>query len=182
MRTARDGTLSYRAYHGLSDDGAVYFVSSMYAGVAYFTPPLAPGDGRRATDAVITVFDTTSRAVPMTVRGHHVIVGDRGFRRDASGDGSLRHLERHVGDARRARRECRRRELVGGAASAARARPRWWTGTSAGRGEVRSGTRAGVFSPFAPGLKQLALRYTLDDDAFPLKLAWSVRLACSKCS
>src|SRR5688572_8837110 len=55
------------------DEQAVYFVSAAYGGITYFTPPLvhstATGD-----EAEIAVFDTTSAQVPISTRGHHVII------------------------------------------------------------------------------------------------------------
>ena len=56
---------------------AVYFASSMYGGVAYFTPPLTANDA--AGDAgEITVFDTTSAPIPVQTRGRHLVVSASG--------------------------------------------------------------------------------------------------------
>lgn len=71
VRTDRTGhyTIRYRPY----GDDAVYFASSMYGGVAYFTPPLPSADaGGDAGE--ITVFDTTSAPVRLRTRGRHLVV------------------------------------------------------------------------------------------------------------
>jgi hypothetical protein len=71
-RTSARGTYAFR-YRPFGDSSAIYFVSSSYGGIAYFAPLHAPvvlGD-----DATITVFDTTSGPIPITVGGHHIVVG-----------------------------------------------------------------------------------------------------------
>jgi hypothetical protein len=60
----------YRATVG---DDAIYFASSSYGGIAYFTSPLPPAPAK--DEVVIVVYDTTSRALPIRVRGRHIIAG-----------------------------------------------------------------------------------------------------------
>src|SRR5688500_19461778 len=71
-RTDARGRYSYR-YTRTGSTDAVYFVSATHHGVTYFTGPLAfsnvSGD-----PAEIVVFDTTSRRVPITIRGRHIVV------------------------------------------------------------------------------------------------------------
>ena len=66
------GRYTYRYTRRGSPD-AVYFVSATHHGVTYFTVPLAfsnvSGD-----PAEIVVFDTTSRRVPITIRGRHMVI------------------------------------------------------------------------------------------------------------
>src|SRR5450759_3831267 len=61
------------SYVRTGSEDAIYFVSASYDGIAYFTPPLAEGKVSGG-DGEVTVFDTTSHPVPMSVRGHHVVV------------------------------------------------------------------------------------------------------------
>jgi len=71
VRTDASGRYSVR-YRPFGTD-AVYFASSLYGGVAYFTPPLPDADaGGDAGE--ITVFDTTSSAIPIRTRGRHLVV------------------------------------------------------------------------------------------------------------
>jgi hypothetical protein len=72
MRTRADGGFAFR-YRATGDSNAVYFVSTTRGGVAYFTPPTREAAVRGGM-ADLTVFDTTSGPVPITVRGRHLIV------------------------------------------------------------------------------------------------------------
>jgi hypothetical protein len=63
----------YAFQYRTTADSAVYFASSMYSGVAYFTAPLATSDVRDDA-AAITVFDTSSAGAGLATRSHHVIV------------------------------------------------------------------------------------------------------------
>jgi hypothetical protein len=75
VRSDASGRYSIR-YKPIGGD-AVYFASSMYGGVAYFTAPLPATDA--AGDAgEITVFDTTSSPVPVRTRGRHLVVSSSG--------------------------------------------------------------------------------------------------------
>jgi hypothetical protein len=73
-RTSANGHFSIR-YKTSGDSSAVYFVSTTYGGVALFTSPLraavVSGD-----DAMLTVFDTTSRPVALKLGDRHVIALD----------------------------------------------------------------------------------------------------------
>ena len=151
---------------GSSD--AIYFVSASHDGIAYFTPPLAEGKVS-GNDGEITVFDTTSGRVPMSLRGHHVVVSaaDANARRsivevyDLSNDSTLTrvakgetpagatwqaHVVNGIGDFK----------VSQGDVSAA--------AVSYANGVVS------VFAPLAPGIKQLSFSYSLPAKSFPLKL------------
>ena len=71
VRTDANGRYSIR-YKPAGGD-AVYFASSTYSGVAYFTAPLPPRDAT-GDDGEITVFDTTSAPVRIQTRGRHLVV------------------------------------------------------------------------------------------------------------
>jgi len=72
MRLRADGGYAFR-YRAFGDSTAVYFVSTTRGGVSYFTPPTRERAVRGGM-ADLTVFDTTSASVPITVRGRHLIL------------------------------------------------------------------------------------------------------------
>lgn len=164
MRSGPDGAYAFR-YRPWGDDDALYFVSASYGGIAYFAPPLRAA---RVTgeDAEIVVFDTTSRPLPIAVRGRHVVVSAP----DPSGKRSVVEVFELSNDSSVTR-------------VAADTQPTWEThlpdGASdfaVGQGDVapdavtmRDG-RVAVFAPLAPGLKQISFQYRLPPDAFPLSM------------
>jgi hypothetical protein len=147
---------------------AIYFVSASHDGIAYFTPPLAEGNVS-GDDGEITVFDTTSHRVPMSLRGHHVVVSaaDANARRsivevyDLSNDTSVTRV----------------------AAAETPSGATWQTHIAPAAGDFRvsqgdisaaavsyANGVVSVFAPLAPGVKQLSFSYTLSAKSFPLKL------------
>jgi hypothetical protein len=155
-------------YVRTGSEQAIYFVSASYDGIAYFTPPLA--EGRVSGDeGEITVFDTTSRPVPMSLRGHHVVVSavDANAKRsvmevyDLSNDSSVTRVA--SGDA--PENAVWRVHLTPGA-----------TDFRVSQGDISAAAvtfidgTVNVFAPLAPGLKQLSFSYSLPAKAFPLKL------------
>ena len=155
-------------YQRTGSADAVYFVSAMYDGIAYFTPPLPEGKVS-GENGEITVFDTTSGHVPITLQGHHVVVSavDANARRtvvevyDLSNDSSVTRVA--AGD--KPEQATFQARLTPGA-----------TDFRVTEGDVSAGavTQANgvvsVFAPIAPGVKQLSFTYTLPARAFPLKL------------
>ena len=167
VRSDSRGRYSFDYVRSGSDD-AIYFVSASHDGIAYFTQPLPEGKVR-GDDGEITVFDTTSGHVPMSLRGHHVVVSaaDANARRsivevyDLSNDSTVTRVAR--GDA---------------AAGAT-----WQTHVAAGAGDFKvsqgdisaaavsfANGVVSVFAPLAPGIKQLSFSYSLPANSFPLKL------------
>ncbi len=166
LRTDSDGRFAF-AYRPHGSRDAVYFLSASYEGIAYFSQPLAESTVKGA-QAEIMVFDTTSRPVPLHVRGRHLVVsaptaeGWRGVVEvfELANDSSVTLVSRvGIGD-----------------------RPSWSVDlpTDArqfrvGQGDISADAvtvaahRAQVFAPFAPGLKQLSFAYELPAAAFPLK-------------
>lgn len=165
MRTQADGSYGFR-YQVVPGDDAVHFVSASYGGIAYFSSPL---DGESVTGdaAEIAVFDTTSAPVPIKVRGRHIVVGAvaDGEREvievyELSNDTSLTVVAADsttptwsglLPDAAR--------DFVVGESDVAEA------AVEADSGRVR------VFAPIAPGLKQIAFSYRVDEADFPLSIA-----------
>ncbi len=167
VRADPRGRYSFRYLRTGSND-AIYFVSASHDGIAYFTPPLAEGKVS-GDDGEITVFDTTSGRVPMSLRGHHVVVSaaDANARRsivevyDLSNDSSVTRV----------------------AAGENPADATWQTHVAGGisdfkvsQGDISAAAVSyasgvvSVFAPLAPGIKQLSFSYSLPAKSFPLKL------------
>src|SRR5690242_17610366 len=72
VRTDARGRYTVR-YTRFGSEDALYFAAAVYNGIAYFTAPLR-GERVEGDDAEITVFDTTSRPVTLTIQGHHIVV------------------------------------------------------------------------------------------------------------
>lgn len=164
-QTGRDGRyrISYRA--DAADPDALYFVSSRYAGVAYFSPPLrnprvSGGDGD------VIVYETSTDASTLTIQGRHLVVSaPRGGRREIA---EIFELENPGTQT-----------LVAKDSTS----PIWWTAipaeaesASVAPGDVSAGAvsfkpgRAELFAPISPGVRQVAITYLLDADAFPLSV------------
>jgi hypothetical protein len=155
-------------YTRTGSDDAVYFVSASYDGIAYFTPPLAEGKVN-GDDAEITVFDTTSRHVPLSLRGHHVVVSsaDANAQRsivevyDLSNDTSVTRVA--AGDAPEL--ATWQTHIAPGATDF-----KVGQGDISGRAVSFANGLVSVYAPLAPGVKQLSFSYSLPAKAFPLKL------------
>ena len=133
-------------------------------------PSWALAEGKvSGDDGEITVFDTTSRRIPMSLRGHHVVVSaaDANARRsivevyDLSNDTSVTRI----------------------ATGETPASATWQTHIAPGasdfrvsQGDISAAAVAyakgvvSVFAPLAPGMKQLSFSYSLPAKSFPLKL------------
>lgn len=165
-RTNANGDYSFR-YRPSGDSSAVYFVSTSYGGVAYFTSPLR-GPVVRGDDARLTVFDTTSGPVAIKVGGRHLIVGNPlpdgrrpiGEVYDLENDSTVTAIARdsltpvwstHIPQAAIGFQLNRGGDLAPGAASI-------------------HGTTVGLLAPLGPGIRQFAFTYDLPASAFPLSV------------
>jgi hypothetical protein len=165
--TSSSGTYTF-AYKRTGASDAIYFVSSSHDGVAYFSHPLTAGR-ETGDDGEIVVFDTTSRQVPMTVRGRHLIVSrpaSDGLRTvtevfEISNDASVTRIAPNDSPAAAVWSS-----LIPQSASA----PVVADGDIPAAAVQFAASRALVYAPFAPGLKQFAFHYDLPADAFPLKV------------
>lgn len=166
MRTDAAGRYAF-AYRTSGDARAVYFVSCMHAGVAYFTAPLAT---RIVTgeDAEIVVHDSTSAPIPIRVRGRHLVIAapDTADRRpilevyELSNDSTLTRV------AAGARGAVWQAPLLAGAANGAVGQADF----SADAVRFDDGV-VRVAAPFAPGLKQFSFSYDVPvSDALTLTL------------
>jgi hypothetical protein len=167
VRSDSRGRYSFTYVRSGSED-AVYFVSASHDGIAYFTPPLTAGSVSGA-DGEITVFDTTSGHVPMSLRGHHVVVSAA----DANALRSIVEVYDLSNDSSVTR--------VANAGTPAGAT--WQTHVTPGasdfkvsQGDISAAAVSyasgvvSVFAPLAPGIKQLSFSYSLPAASFPLKL------------
>jgi hypothetical protein len=164
-RTGRDGRYSFR-YRTRGARDAVYFVSASYDGIAYLSQPLTRADVRGA-EAEITVYDTTSRTLPLHVRGRHLVVSAptaAGMRSvvevfELSNDTSVTLVS--VG-------------TTGGTPTWSLLLPKDAQQFQVGQGDVAAdavsinGLRVQVYAPIAPGLKQMSFSYALPPTSFPL--------------
>lgn len=161
VRTAADGGYRFR-YTARGDTGAVYFASTVYGGVAYFTPPLrtaaAVGDA-----AQLTVYDTAGVEVPITVRGRHVIVSALDSAK-----------QRTVVEVFELENATERTRVANEQAAAWTARlPEGATDIRVGEGDFSPDAIAIVdgavqlFAPLSPGMRQLSFSYLLPEQAFP---------------
>ena len=175
MRVGADGRFRFRYTRDGTPD-AIYFVSAMYDGIAYFSRPLT--EARVSGDeATIVVFDTTSIHFPLAIKGRHIIVASPNV------DGT-----REVVEAYEIANESDQ-TLV----SPDDAHPSWTAPLPAGAANVQagesdisaaaistSGGRVRVTAPFAPGLKQLSFyvhRAAVRISAAPRR--WSNPRPCS---
>lgn len=158
--------LKWRAF-GSTD--AVYFASVTWDGIAYFTAPLRSSNSR-GDEAEITVFDTTSRTFPVTVRGRHLIVG----KSDSTDMRTIIEVFELSNDSTRT--------LV--SAEGAAPTPTWSIAIPSSAVDVRAtegeispdafantAGRISVFAPLAPGVKQLSFSYKVPSSSFPLTYA-----------
>jgi hypothetical protein len=162
VRSDTRGRYSF-SFQPFGAEGAVYFAAVIFGGVAYFTAPLgaAPADSESAE---ITVFDTASTGIDIAVRGRHLAISAPNPAGNRSvvdvfelGNDSLRTLVQGRGGTGTAQATWRI-ALPDGALNAAVMRD---AGDIAAAAVTLTNGEAAVYAPFAPGIKQLALRYEL---------------------
>lgn len=153
-------TISYRPFGA---ERAVYFAAVLFGGIAYFTPPL--GDASTTGEqAEITVFDTASTGIDISVRGRHLAISSPSTTGNRAvvdvfelGNDSMRTLVQGREPGGQARATWRI-PLPAGSVNAAVMRD---AGDIAAAAVTLTDGEARVFAPFAPGIKQLALRYEI---------------------
>jgi len=165
-RTASNGTY-HLTYRTSGDTTALYFVSTTYGGVAYFTSPLRD-PVVTGENAALTVFDTTSGPVAIRVAGRHFIIG-----------APQPNGNRPIGEVY---------DLENDSTVTVVARdsltPVWTAHIPSGavgfelnaRGDLtkdaitRKGETVGLLVPISPGIRQVAFTYELPQSAFPLSV------------
>ncbi len=168
MRTRADGAYGFR-YRASGDSTAVYFVSTMRGGVAYFTPPMREPAVRGGT-AELLVHDTTSAPIPITVRGRHVIV---------TGPDSVSGATRTVIEVYELSNDSTLTRVASDPSGATfdAPLPAGVRAVTGGQGDVSadamsaSDGRVRVTAPIAPGPKQFSFFYELPATADPLVIA-----------
>lgn len=175
VRTDAAGAYAFR-YRTSGDAKALYFVSTTYAGIAYFSSPLrdrvVSGD-----DATLVAYDTTSAAVPIRVRARHLVVSAP----DASGTRTIVEIFELSNDSsvtRVARSDADVHGDTGVDTSAV-----WESVLLDGARDARIGQgdfaaevvrfsdgRVRVYGPFSPGLKQVSFSYTVPAAATDLSV------------
>ena len=173
VRTDAAGRYTMR-YRPNGDSTALYFVSTNYSGIAYFTSPLR-GARVSGDDATLTVFDTTSGPVAITVRGRHVVVTAPDSTTpkerviievyELSNDSTLTRVP---GAAKRAVFETR---LPDGALA-----PRGGQGDISAESITFDGNAVRVIAPIGPGLKQFSITYSLPSSAKQFTLPVPVKV------
>ncbi len=166
--TRADGNYSF-LYRTRGAQDAVYFASSTYDGIAYLSQPLSAAVVR-GDEAEIIVYDTTSRAIPLRVRGRHLVVSSPA----PTGRRSIVEVFELSNDT----------SVTVVSPGAGTDRPTWSLplppgaqGVQVGQGDISAdavsvqGNRLAVFAPFAPGLKQMSFSYSLPPASFPLTRA-----------
>ncbi|CAN5279825.1 hypothetical protein BH23GEM2_BH23GEM2_02550 [soil metagenome] len=166
VRTDVRGAYEFR-YRPFGDEQALYFAAALHGGVAYFTPPLVD-HVVRGEAAEIVVYDTTTRDIPITVRGRHVVVSTA----DSDEMRTVLEVYELSNDTTLTR------------VSPARSSPPTWTAPlpAAARsprvndGDIPAdavlfeGGEVRVIAPLPPGVKQLAYAYSLPASLFPLSV------------
>ena len=162
-----DARGAYRlAYRRFGSTEAIYFVSAVYRGIAYFSSPLRAAV-TRGDDAEIVVFDTTTATVPFTVQGHHYVIGA------ARPTGQRDIVEVYEISNDTVVTAVGRDSL---AAVWSAPLPPGFTNFTAASGDVAASSlrardgRVELVAPFSPGVKQLSFTYTLDPKSFPLEI------------
>src|SRR6185503_8710066 len=142
---------------------ALYFVSSRYGGIAYFSPPLR-ADTVRGGDADVMVYETTPDTTSLRVQGRHFVMSmPRGTRREIAevfeidNEGTLTVVARDSTTPIWTVRLPAEAESVTVAPA------------DIGAGAVVfQNNRAELFAPLSPGVRQLVLTYQLPGSAFPI--------------
>ncbi|MGH7689852.1 MAG: hypothetical protein ACREN3_09635, partial [Gemmatimonadaceae bacterium] len=165
--TFTDAHGAYRLrYETTGAPDAVYFASASYDGIAYFTPPLQAADVA-SPDGDILVFDTTSHGITLELQGRHIVVGApsaNGTRQvaevfDLGNDGTKTLIARDT-----------QSPLWTTQLPAAAVAPAVSGGDVAAGAVAFVGTEVRLFAPVSPGIRQLAVGFTLPASAFPLSL------------
>jgi hypothetical protein len=140
------------------DSGAMYVVSTLYAGIGYFSEPVSVREPGGADTLRLAVYDTSSSGAPLNVGMRHVVVSAPGA------DGSRDVLD----IVQVANPGATTRVARGGAAPTWRMRlPEGVQSFHVGESDVpatavrQSGDTVLLSAPIPPGVKQLVMTYVL---------------------
>lgn len=164
IRSDAAGRFRFRYRRSGSPD-ALYFVSSTYRGIAYFSSPLRTAVARGG-DADLLVYDTTTNAGALRVQGRHLVVsGLRDGRREVAEVFELENDGKRTIVPRDATHPAWFIHFPAGAESLKVVSD----DVSAGAVSLQRG-RGEVYAPISPGVRQLVVTYRLPPGAFPLSL------------
>lgn len=159
--SAADGRFRFR-YQASGSAEALYFVSAMYGGIAYFSPPLRSAVVRGG-DADVLVYDTTNDTSSLRVQGRHIVVPQaRGSRREIAEIFEIENQGARTVTARDT------------APLWAVALPEAAESASVAPGDISAAAvrftrgRAALFAPLSPGVRQIVFTYLLPNEAFPV--------------
>ena len=161
VRSDAGGRFRFRFQSSGSPD-ALYFVSAMYGGIAYFSPPLRSASVSGG-DADIIVHDTSTDTTRLRMQGRHIVVSQaRGARREIAEIFDIENQSQST-------------------VIASDTVPLWATAlpeaaesASVAPGDISAQAvrftkgRAALFAPLSPGVRQLVLTYLLPNEAFPV--------------
>jgi len=139
-----------------TDTTALHLLTARYAGVQYFSEPVASNPARADTGLVVAVYDT-SGTQPITLEARHIVVS-------APIEDGSRSVVELVSIANRGDRA---RVPIEGAPAWGMELPKGAFAFAAGEGDLSAGAveRRGdsvvVVAPIAPGERQLAVEYQL---------------------
>jgi len=161
-KSAADGRFRI-SYTPAGADDALYFVSSRYGGIAYFSPPLR-ADTVRGGDADVIVYDTSTDTSTLRVQGRHFVMSmPRGSTREIAEVFEIENEGTHTVVARDSTAPIWTTHLPTEAESVSVAP----ADIGAGAVAFRQG-RAELYAPMSPGVRQLVLTYKLPAKAFPV--------------
>ncbi|MGQ0646609.1 MAG: hypothetical protein ACT4P7_03500 [Gemmatimonadaceae bacterium] len=153
---------SYRFRIAAPDTSAMYLATARHGGIAYFAPPVRADDDGGLGE--IQVFDTSSAPIRLGVGGRHLVVSAP----DADGGREVLEVYELQNDTVITRVGTRERPAFVAALPADAANPRARQGDFTGDAVVFDARSARVIAPVVPGVRQLAIAYTLPAAAFPL--------------
>lgn len=163
-RSGPSGAFRFR-YQLSGSPEALYFVSAMYRGIAYFSPPLRSALASGG-DADVIVYDTTTDTTRLRVQGRHFVLSQpRDDRREIA---EIFEIE-NPGPRTTVARDTVTplwATTIAAAAEDAKVAP----GDIAAAAVVFRPGRAELFAPLSPGLRQVALTYSLPARRFPLSI------------
>ncbi|MEX2178643.1 MAG: hypothetical protein WD801_08045 [Gemmatimonadaceae bacterium] len=164
VRTSATGRFRFR-FAATGSPDALYFVSSTYGGIAYFSPPLRSA-AVSGGDADIMVYDTTHDTATLHVQGRHLVIAQsRDARRDIAEIFEIENQGMRTVTARDSVTPVWTTALPVQAESLAVA-----PGDVSATAVVFRPGRAELYAPLSPGVRQIVLTYVLPADAFPLSI------------
>ncbi len=160
-------------YRATGDTAALYFASTRFAGITYFTSPLRKPVVEGA-DADLIVYDTTSAPVVIRVRGHHMIV----MAPDSASSRTVLEVFELTNDSTVTRVAGASEQPTFEAALPEGARDfHAAAGDLAPDAIIFGNGRIRVFAPLAPGMKQFSFNYRIPATARAVTMPISAPVA-----